>query len=121
MDSSTPKLHPAPGKTGEDLDTCSFGRAQSDDAVFCQITPVVKRSRIAIIAGQRNLGGEAQALSAGKKTDGRRACFSQLALRWLLIDIDAQARFDCNVLNVSCDLLSLDLDPLPDAAGTLIL
>jgi len=55
MDSSMPTLHPAPGKTGEDLDTCSFGRAQSDDAVFCQITPVVKRSRIAIIAGQRNL------------------------------------------------------------------
>jgi hypothetical protein len=120
MDSSTPKLHPAPGKTGEDLDTCSFGRAQSDDAVFCQITPVVKRSRIAIIAGQRNLGGEAQALSVGEKTEGRSA-FSQLALRWLLIDIDAQAGFDCNVLSVSCDLLSLDLDPLPDTAETLIL
>jgi hypothetical protein len=71
MDSSTPKLHPAPGKTGEDLDTCSFSRAQGDDSVFCQITPVVvKRTRIAVIAGQRNLGGEAQALSVGEQATG---------------------------------------------------
>jgi hypothetical protein len=122
MDSRPPEFGPAADKAGKNLNACSLGRGQSDDPVFQKVAAVIKRARVAIVARRRNLGRKPQPLPVGEHSDGRSACFPiQLALQLLLVDINAQAGTVRKSLVASGDLFGLDLDPLPEAAGTVLL
>ena len=63
MDARPPEFSPAAGKAGKDFHARGIGRGQRDDPVFRQISPVVERPRIAVVARSRDFGGKPQALT----------------------------------------------------------
>ncbi len=63
MDSRPPEFNPAAGKAGKDFHARGFGGGQSDNTVFRQISPVVKRARIAVVAWCGDFGGKSQPLT----------------------------------------------------------
>ena len=120
MDSRPPEFNPAAGKAGKDFHARGFGGGQSDDPVFRQISPVVKRARIAVVARSRDRGGKSQPLTVTEQACGD--CFLiRVVFQLLLININSQAGIDGKLLVAPGDLFGLDLQPLPNAARTVLL
>ena len=111
---------PAAGKAGKDFHARGFGGGQSNDPVFRQIGPVVKRPRIAVVARSGDFGWKSQPLTVTELACGD-GFLIRLVFQLRLININSQAGIDGRLLVAPGDLFGLDLQPLPDAARTVLL
>ena len=117
MNPATPKLRPAPHKTGQRFNVLSLGGSERCNAVLGKIFAIIKCSGIAKVSRRNQLCRKPKPLPITKQP--HRSSF--FAVRtFLLINADANSEMTCRWLIAGSDLFSFDVEALPQTSNSVI-
>src|SRR6266699_1555680 len=117
MNPATPKLRPAPHKTGQRFNVLSLGGSERCNAVLGKIFAIIKCSGIAKVSRRNQLCRKPEPLPITKHP--HRSSF--FAVRtFLLINADANSEMSCRWLIAGSDLFIFGVDLVPQTANSVI-
>src|SRR5438552_8367156 len=117
MNPATPKLRTAPHKTGQGFDALIFCGGERCNATLGKIFAIVECSGIAKVSRRNQLCRKPKPLPITKQPH-RRSFFA--VRTFLLINAYANSAMSCHWLIAGSDLLSFDVEALPETSNSVI-